>query len=70
MMTVMQRTVAVETKKTEAGIYMRTAPGMFPWLTGSSMQVVVDLPLSSDSTDSASPHKAQPVADLSLPDYP
>ena len=45
MMTVMQRTVAVETKKTEAGISMRTMAGMFPWLKGSLMQVVVDLPL-------------------------
>ena len=69
-MTVVQRTVAVETKKTEAGISMKTVAGMFSLSTGSLMQVVVDLPLSNNSTDSASPQKAQPGADLSIPDHP
>ena len=82
-MVMMKRTEAVKSKKAGAVVLVRTVAGSFPWLAGPMMQVTVDLPLpdnpqngrmseknSSNSTGAAYSPKAQPVADLSLPDYP
>ena len=78
-----KRTEAVENEKAATEAWMRAVAGIFPLLAGPMMQVTVDLPLpdhpqngrtseknSSNSTGAAFSPKAQPVADLSLPDYP
>ena len=42
-MMMVKRTEAVESKKAEALIWMKTVADIFPWLAGSLRQLVVDL---------------------------
>ena len=82
MMVVKRRTEAVESKKAVAVVLMGGG-WQISVVAGPTMQVTVDLPLpdhpqngrtseknSSNSTGAAFSPKAQPAADLSLPDYP
>ena len=70
-----KRTEAVENKKAATEAWMRAVAGRFPLVAGPMMQVTVvygrmSEKNSSNSTGTAFSPKAQPVADLSLPDYP